>query len=116
MYNEPWRQGVLLDTPQTRKLPESVKDHWAHEEKIRVFSNFHSSDFGESRKPVCMCNREEDARRIALCVNACAGITNEALEKGVVQASVEYLRTEKTFVKSKEEFMFDYVKVWEKKP
>ena len=35
-------------------------------------------------------DREANAKRIIACVNACAGITNEALEAGVVKGMCEF--------------------------
>ena len=34
-------------------------------------------------------SKQEDAERIVACVNACAGITNEALENGVIKEAME---------------------------
>ena len=35
-----------------------------------------------------------NAKRIALCVNACEGITNEALEAGVVDGCIEIVKNQ----------------------
>jgi len=35
---------------------------------------------------------EANTKRIALCVNACAGITNEALEAGYIQECIDWAK------------------------
>lgn len=53
-----------------------------------------------------------NVRRIMLCVNACAGITNEALEKGIVLDSVKL--HEAILDQQPSSFFKEYgVKVWE---
>jgi len=53
-----------------------------------------------------------NAKRIVACVNACAGITNEALEKGIVLDSVKL--HEAILDQQPSSFFKEYgVKVWE---
>ena len=53
-----------------------------------------------------------NAKRIVACVNACAGITNEALEKGIVLDSVKL--HEAILDQQPSSFFTEYgVKVWE---
>lgn len=55
---------------------------------------------------------EANARRIVACVNACVGITNEALEKGIVLDSVKL--HEAMLDQQPSSFFKEYgVKVWE---
>ena len=57
---------------------------------------------------------EANARRIVACVNACVGITNEALEKGIVLDSVKL--HEAILDQQPSSFFKEYgVKVWEEK-
>ncbi len=53
----------------------------------------------------------ENAERIVACINACAGITNEALEKGLISCAVENLAQNLPYDNGN--FYFDDVKVWE---
>jgi len=52
-----------------------------------------------------------NAQRIALCVNACEGITNEALEAGIVACAIDNLSN--SLPDGEEQFYFGDVKVWE---
>lgn len=55
---------------------------------------------------------KEDFERAMICVNACAGITNEALEKGIVLDSVKL--HEAILEQQPSSFFKEYgVKVWE---
>lgn len=55
---------------------------------------------------------EANTKRIVACVNACAGITNEALEKGIVLDSVKL--HEAILDQQPSSFFKEYgVKVWE---
>ena len=55
---------------------------------------------------------EANARRVVACVNACAGITNDALEKGIVLDSVKL--HEAILDQQPSSFFKEYgVKVWE---
>ena len=62
---------------------------------------------------------EANTKRIVACVNACAGITNEALEAGIVQAGLdamklEHLKGKAIFVDGIPELKtFMGVKIWE---
>jgi len=55
--------------------------------------------------------QEANAKRIALCVNACEGITNEALEAGIVACAIDNLSN--SLPDGEEQFYFGDVKVWE---
>ena len=52
-----------------------------------------------------------NAERIVACVNACAGITNDALEKGLIKCAVKNLAENLPY--NDGNFYFDDVKVWE---
>jgi len=52
-----------------------------------------------------------NAERIVACVNACEGITNEALEAGVVACAIDNLSD--SLPDREKQFYFDDVKVWE---
>jgi hypothetical protein len=54
---------------------------------------------------------EANTKRIVACVNACAGITNEALEKGLIKCAVENLAQNLPYDDGN--FYFDDMKVWE---
>ena len=55
---------------------------------------------------------ELNAKRIIACVNACAGITNEALEAGVVKGCIEIVGNEANKTKETPD-MWMGIKVWE---
>ncbi len=93
-YHEPWSQGVLLETTRTKQWPVSEKIKANEMEKKQVFCHFSSQDQGRSRQGIAITNDPLIARRIALCVNACEGITNEALEQGIVQAGLDAMKLE----------------------
>ena len=70
-----------------------------------ITSEFESED-------IARATYEEDALRIVACVNACAGITNEALEKGIILDSVKL--HEAILDQQPSSFFKEYgVKVWE---
>ena len=60
-------------------------------------------------------------KRIALCVNSCAGITNEALEAGIIPYTIDQAhrwnqldqRWEKRNNEDQEPLTFDGFKIWE---
>ena len=117
---EPWEAGRLLITSQTKKWSQEEKQRTDAIEKLQVFSNFSELDQGRSRERVTVCegfNAEANAKRIALCVSKCAGITNEALEENVIHDSI--MLAQKMFderfeqVTQKKDQMFNLVKVWE---
>ena len=89
-YNKgKWSQGCLLINSNTRRWSEQERRHADDAEKKRVFANFYGEDEGRSRIGICVCTdletAEGDARRIAACVNACAGIRTESLESGLIK-------------------------------
>ncbi len=55
---------------------------------------------------------EANTKRIVACVNACAGITNEALESGVVKGCIEIVGNEVNKTKENPD-MWMGIKVWE---
>ena len=59
-----------------------TKEPW---KKASLYRCYILSDTNEN---VAITTYHEDARRIVACVNACAGITNEALEAGVVHSAL----------------------------
>lgn len=81
---EPWAQGVTLTTARTRRwTAEQVAANNAIERRM-IFAGFSHFDEGRSRVRIAVCEREEDARRIVACVNACAGIDTEEIERGSI--------------------------------
>lgn len=97
-YNKgKWSQGHLLINSNTRRWSEQEKRRVDDSEKVRVFANFYGMDEGRSRVGICVCTNPEtaegDAERIAACVNACAGITTEALNMGVVKGCMQQVRS-----------------------
>ena len=77
---EPWE--VASDLP--------VYGIWSNGENKRVVQTTNQNNHGTYGKSVSGLGIEksEDAERICACVNACAGITNEALEAGVVHSAL----------------------------
>lgn len=58
----PWRQGVTLPTPQTRRwTADQISENNQRERKL-VFANFSAIDSGRSRQLIAEFEREEDAR------------------------------------------------------
>ena len=79
-----WSQGRTLLTNATMRY---TKEEWELNESIEkrtIITHFLESDAGKSRIPIANCFSEEDAERIVACVNACMGITTEALKANVV--------------------------------
>lgn len=77
---EPW--DVVSDSP--------VMAIYSEPEDYRVVQTVNQNNFntyGKSRVDVGVY-KQEDAERIVACVNACEGITNEALEAGVIQSAL----------------------------
>lgn len=66
----PWRQGVLLDTANTRRWSEQQRQEQRQFERRRIFANFHAVDEGRSRAIVAQCSTENDARLIASACNS----------------------------------------------
>ena len=72
-YNEPWYMGMeLYDEEGPLNEPE-----------------FDGTIRAEDGAWVCSISSEANARRIVACVNACRGITNEALEAGVIEDTID---------------------------
>lgn len=71
---EPWRGQ-----------PSCAFDHCRRNNECLEWKFWQGQMVGESMSA-------EDAQRAVLCVNACKGITNEALGEGVVRHTVEALR------------------------
>lgn len=76
----PWSQGITLETEQTRRWTSEQIEENDRRERRMVFANFSPLDEGRSRIRIAICEREEDARRIVACVNACEGLTTDFLE------------------------------------
>lgn len=82
-------QGVTLLTAQTRRwTPEEVARNDETERRM-LFAGFSVYDEGRSRVRIAICDREEDARRLKACWNACEGISTEALERGPLSEAFE---------------------------
>lgn len=60
----------------------------------RPFSNSKIGDRIAITPDGSTVENEANAKRIALCVNACAGITNEALEEGIVKGCIEIIQSQ----------------------
>lgn len=83
---EPWR--VVSDVP--------VMAIYSEPEDYRVVQTVNQNNFntyGKSRVDVGIY-KQEDAERIVACVNACAGITNEVLEAGIVKGCIEIIQNQ----------------------
>ena len=82
---EPWR--VVSDSP--------VMAIYSEPENYRVVQTVNQNNFntyGKSRVDFGIY-KQEDADRIVACVNACAGITTEALNMGVVKGCMQQARS-----------------------
>lgn len=81
---EPWTQGMAFEDDSFLLPPDAFHD-FEHQQKKKVLANFKYGDYGDSSTLICTCENEDDAKRIAACVNACAEITTEALESGLIK-------------------------------
>ena len=61
---KPWRRGVLLDTPQTRRWSLAERDAADEVERHRMFANFSDEDQGRARKAVATFESPADAAAI----------------------------------------------------
>lgn len=60
-----WKQGYTLLTEGTRRWNKDQIAKNDQYEKLMVFTNFHEEDKGRSRKLICRCENQEDAKLIA---------------------------------------------------
>lgn len=109
---EPWKADLRLGcfaiypNGQDRNCLEGARDD------AIVYQNGRGDKSSPDGYRYLTAEQEANAKRIALCVNACAGITNEALEKGVVLDSVRL--HEAILDQQPSSFFNEYgVKVWE---
>lgn len=75
------RQGYVLSTPETARWPTHMLEAANAREKCSLFAGFSEFDQGRGRQLVAMAQRQEDARRLAACWNACEGLHTESLER-----------------------------------
>lgn len=113
---EPWkvdlRSGCCAIYPEN-KAQESNGCHSDHDRNI-CFSSKGSTYVDDPHGSHWDMDEQVqvDFKRIVACVNACAGITNEALEKGIVLDSVKL--HEAILDQQPSSFFTEYgVKVWE---
>lgn len=85
----PYAQGRLLDTPMVKRLNEADRKYAELGESKLVLANFSSADDGRSREFIAETRLPEDAERIVACLNACEGITTEALQSGALEIMVD---------------------------
>ena len=88
---EPWRQGYYITGREDRNKSEATLKHAEETERLLVFSGFTEEDKGRSRIFVARCDCPEDAKRIADCINACAGMDDPAAEIDKLKLQVESL-------------------------
>ena len=87
---EPWRQDkAYFPFKDKLYLPSDVVEMIEKHCECKVVSNFKEDDHGISAETICTCDNQEDAKRIVSCVNACAGIPDEILEKGIIKYLLE---------------------------
>lgn len=82
---EPW--GVVSDLPVYGIYSESEDRHI-----VQTINQNNYKTHAKSKENIGIQNFE-DAERIVACVNACEGITTEALKKGIVSDSVGLHKT-----------------------
>lgn len=83
-----WAQGKTLHA--TTKI--STKEECECNESIEkrsVYANVLEGDAGQSKTLIANCLSEEDAERIVACLNACNGITTEALRGAIVLYGIQ---------------------------
>lgn len=78
---EPWK--IASDLPVYGIYSESEDRHI-----VQTINQNNYKTHGKSKENTGIQNYI-DAERIVSCVNACAGITNEALENGVIKEAME---------------------------
>ena len=88
-YHEPWSQGKFLLSDVTGETPsKDVIKNIDELQSKQIYVHFAT----DKQRRIAITNDARIAGRIALCVNACEGITNEALEQGIVQAGLDELK------------------------
>lgn len=81
-----WQQGRLLMTKITKRWSEEEKEETDKQEKLRVFVRFSGADEGRSRELIAVCQKQEDAERIALCVNLLRLLSNDEIRNmGIIE-------------------------------
>ena len=84
-YHEPWSQGKFLLSDVTGGTPsKDVIKNIDEMQSKQIYVHFAT----DKQRRIAITNDPIIAKRIALCVNACEGITNEALEAGIVNMSL----------------------------
>lgn len=88
-YHEPWSQGKFLLSDVTGGTPsKDVIKNIDEMQSKQIYVHFAT----DKQRRIAITNDARIAGRIALCVNACEGITNEALEQGIVQSVLDELK------------------------
>ncbi len=115
-YHEPWSQGKFLLSDVTGGTPsKDVIKNIDEMQSKQIYVHFAT----DKQRRIAITNDARIAGRIALCVNACAGITNEALEQGIVQEGLDAMKVVHLVVKPiisdsiPELKTFMGVKIWE---
>ena len=86
---EPWKADLRLGcfaiypNGQDRNCLECARDD------AIVYQNGRGDKSSPDGYRYLTAEQEANAKRIVACVNACAGITNEALENGVIKEAME---------------------------
>lgn len=84
-YHEPWSQGKFLLSDVTGGTPsKDVIKNIDEMQSKQIYVHFAT----DKQRRIAITNDARIAGRIALCVNACEGITNEALEAGVIHSAL----------------------------
>ena len=84
-YPEPWSQGKFLLSDVNVETPsKDVIKNIDEMQSKQIYVHFAT----DKQRRIAITNDARIAGRIALCVNACEGITNEALEAGIVLRTV----------------------------
>jgi len=82
-----------------------TKEPW---KAIGVDDSYEILDINETYDVAWGIDSETNAQRIIRCINACAGITDEALDAGVVESALVHVAGTR-----KENLFYGGVKVWE---
>jgi len=105
-YHEPWSQGKFLLSDVTGGTPsKDVIKNIDEMQSKQIYVHFAT----DKQRRIAITNDARIAGRIALCVNACEGITNEALEANIVA----HVLSSDADRHIKEEMTYEGHKIWE---
>ena len=86
-YHEPWSQGKFLLSDVTGGTPsKDVIKNIDELQSKQIYVHFAT----DKQRRIAITNDPLIAKRIVDCVNACAGITSEALQAGYIKYLVEW--------------------------